>query len=112
MQKSEMGNATVTLLHSHSKNIREHVRSADIVIAAMGKAHFLHREYISEGTVVVDVGINRMSEDSAKIVGDVHFAEVFSLCSHITPVPGGIGPMTIAMLMYNVVKSAKSLLKK
>lgn len=101
MQKNETGNATVTLLHSHSKNIVPHLRSADIVIAAMGKPHFLHREHISKGTVVVDVGINRMSKDSAKIVGDVNFAEVFPLCSHITPVPGGVGPMTIAMLMAN-----------
>lgn len=101
MQKNEMGNATVTLLHSHSKNIVQHLRSADIIIAAMGKAHFLHREYITKGTVVVDVGINRMSKDSAKIVGDVNFAEVFPFCSHITPVPGGVGPMTIAMLMAN-----------
>lgn len=101
MQKNEGGNATVTLLHSHSKNIVQHVRSADIVITAMGQPHFLHREYITEGSVVVDVGINRMSKDSAKIVGDVNFADVFPICSHITPVPGGIGPMTIAMLMAN-----------
>lgn len=100
-QKSDFGNATVTLLHSQSKNIREYTRSADIVIAAMGKSHFLHRDYIAHGSVVIDVGINRMSENSAKIVGDVDFADVFPICSHITPVPGGVGPMTIAMLMSN-----------
>lgn len=101
VQKNAWGNASVTLLHSYSKNIPTMTRSADIVVTAMGKPHFLRPDYIRPGSVVIDVGINRMSENSAKMVGDVDFAHVSPLCSHITPVPGGVGPMTIAMLMSN-----------
>ena len=101
VQKNEWGNASVTLLHSYSKDIPSMTRSADIIITAMGKSHFLRRDYVRSGSVVIDVGINRISENSAKMVGDVDFAEVSPLCSHITPVPGGVGPMTIAMLMSN-----------
>lgn len=101
VQKNEWGNASVTLLHSYSQDIPSFTRSADIIITAMGKSHFLRRDYVRPGSVVIDVGINRISENSAKMVGDVDFPEVAPLCSHITPVPGGVGPMTIAMLMSN-----------
>lgn len=107
VQKNEWGNASVTLLHSYSKDIPSLTRSADIIVTAMGKSHFLRRDSIRLGSVVIDVGINRLSENSTKMVGDVDFAEVAPVCSHITPVPGGVGPMTIAMLMSNTWLSYK-----
>ncbi len=103
-------NATVTVCHSKTKNIEEITSKADILIAALGKPKFVTSNMVKEGAVVIDVGINRNEE--GKLVGDVDFENVSKKVSYITPVPGGVGPMTIAMLMYNVVKSAKSLLKK
>lgn len=107
MQKNEGGNASVTLLHSHSQDISSFTRSADIIVTALGKSHFLRRDSVRVGSIVIDVGINRVSEKSTKMVGDVDFAEVAPLCSYITPVPGGVGPMTIAMLMSNTWLSYK-----
>lgn len=109
MQDAPGCNATVTVLHSHSHHLKEIARSADILISAIGKPHYIHAEMIKEGAVVVDVGINRMDDPTSKkgykIVGDVDFEAVKSKCSAITPVPGGVGPMTIAMLLKNTLKS-------
>ena len=98
-------NATVTVCHSRTKDLKEHTKNADIVIAAIGKAKFITADLIKEEAVVIDVGINR-GEDG-KLVGDVDFESVEKKASYITPVPGGVGPMTIAMLMNNVIKAAK-----
>src|SRR5256886_1224583 len=111
MQKAKGGDATVTVAHSRTKNLEEITRSADILVAAIGRAHFVKANHIREGAVVIDVGINRV-EDKAnprgyRLVGDVAFDEVATKCRAITPVPGGVGPMTIAMLMSNTVKAAK-----
>ncbi len=100
-------NATVTICHSKTRNIAEVVREADIVIAALGKTKFVTEDMIKDGAVVIDVGINRNSE--GKLEGDVDFENVSKKASYITPVPGGVGPMTIAMLMNNVVKAAKNI---
>jgi methylenetetrahydrofolate dehydrogenase (NADP+)/methenyltetrahydrofolate cyclohydrolase len=106
-QKGRGGDATVTVCHSRSRNIAEHTRRADIVIAAMGVARFVKGDMIKEGAVVVDVGINRVDDASAPkgyaLVGDVDFAPVSQRASLITPVPGGVGPMTVAMLMSNTL---------
>lgn len=111
MQKNKSGNATVTVVHSRSRNIPEITRSADILIAAIGRAEFVKADYVREGAVVIDVGINRVedaaSERGYRLVGDVAFDEVSKKASAITPVPGGVGPMTIAMLMSNTVKAAR-----
>lgn len=93
--------ATVTICHSHTKNLKEIVRQADIVVAAVGKAKFVTKEFIKPGAVVIDVGMNR--DENGKLCGDVDFEDVSGLCSAITPVPGGVGPMTIAMLMQNTL---------
>lgn len=100
-------NATVTICHSKTQNIADVVREADIVIAALGKPKFVTADMVKEGAVVIDVGINRNEE--GKLVGDVDFENVEKKASYITPVPGGVGPMTIAMLMNNVVKAAKEM---
>lgn len=102
-------NATTTVCHSKTKNIEEVTKQADILIAAIGKPKFVKEEMVKDGAVVIDVGINRLEDGS--IVGDVDFENVEKKASYITPVPGGVGPMTIAMLLTNVVKSAKSNLK-
>ncbi|MBI3900974.1 MAG: bifunctional 5,10-methylene-tetrahydrofolate dehydrogenase/5,10-methylene-tetrahydrofolate cyclohydrolase, partial [Chlamydiia bacterium] len=102
MQKGEGANATVTIAHSQSENLSEITRSADILVAAIGKAHFITREMVKPGAVVIDVGINRIQD---KIVGDVDFDAVSEIASYITPVPGGVGPMTIAMLLKNTYVS-------
>jgi methylenetetrahydrofolate dehydrogenase (NADP+)/methenyltetrahydrofolate cyclohydrolase len=102
-------NATVTVCHSKTKNIGEIVKQADIVIAAIGKPKFVTADMVKEGAVVIDVGINRMEDGT--LCGDVDFEEVSKKASYITPVPGGVGPMTIAMLINNVVKAAKMTLK-
>ena len=102
-------NATVTVYHSRSKNITESVREADIIVAAVGKKHFVTADMVKEGAVVIDVGINR-GEDG-KLYGDVDFENVSKKASFITPVPGGVGPMTIAMLMQNTLTSAKLSIK-
>ena len=99
-------NATVTVCHSKTKNIEEITREADILIAALGKPKFVKADMVKENAVVIDVGINR--NDEGKLVGDVDFENVSKKASYITPVPGGVGQMTIAMLMSNVVKAAKN----
>ncbi len=96
-------NATVTIAHSKTANLKELCRTADILIVAMGKPQFITADYVKEGAVVVDVGIHRNADN--KLCGDVKFDEVEPVASAITPVPGGVGPMTIAMLMYNCVES-------
>ena len=98
-------NATVTICHSRTKDLKKHTQRADILIAAIGKANFVTKDMVKEGAVVIDVGINR--NEAGKIVGDVDFENVEKIASYITPVPGGVGPMTIAMLMNNVIKAAK-----
>ena len=99
-------NATVTICHSKTQNLEEVTKQADILIAAIGKPEFVTANMVKEGATVIDVGINR-TEDG-KLVGDVNFEEVSKKASYITPVPGGVGPMTVAMLMTNVVKAAKN----
>ncbi len=99
-------NATVTICHSKTRNLEEVTKQADILIAAIGKPEFVTENMVKEGATVIDVGINRMED--GKIVGDVKFNEVSEKASYITPVPGGVGPMTVAMLMSNVVKAASS----
>ena len=98
-------NATVTVCHSKTKNIEEITKNADILIAALGKPKFVKANMVKKGAVVIDVGINR--NELGKLEGDVDFDEVVKKASYITPVPGGVGPMTIAILMNNVVKAAK-----
>ena len=113
MAKGKGGDATVTVVHSRSRNLPELTRQADILIAAIGRPGFVKAEHVREGAVVIDVGINRV-EDAVhakgyRLVGDVAFDEVAPKCSHITPVPGGVGPMTIAMLMANTVKACRQI---
>lgn len=104
------GNATVTICHSKTRNLREHCLSADLIVAALGKPGFLKGDHIKEGAVVVDVGITRLPDPSRKagyrLQGDVDFESVAPLCSYITPVPGGVGPMTIAGLLQNTLQAA------
>lgn len=96
-------NATVTVCHSKTKDLKQYTQNADVVIAAIGKSKFVTEEMIKPGAVVIDVGINR--SDDGNITGDVDFESVYNKASYITPVPGGVGPMTIAMLMNNVIKA-------
>lgn len=98
-------NATVTTCHSKTQNIKEITKNADILIAAIGKAHFVTEDMVKENAVIIDVGINRLED--GKITGDVDYENVKEKASYITPVPGGVGPMTIAMLMNNVIKATK-----
>jgi methylenetetrahydrofolate dehydrogenase (NADP+)/methenyltetrahydrofolate cyclohydrolase len=111
LQKARHSNATVTLCHSQTKNIAAHCRRADIVIAAIGVVQFLKADMVQPGAVVVDVGVNRVPDPTAKegsrLVGDVDFAAVQPIAGLITPNPGGVGPMTIAMLMRNTVRAAE-----
>jgi methylenetetrahydrofolate dehydrogenase (NADP+) / methenyltetrahydrofolate cyclohydrolase len=102
VQKNKEANSTVTLAHSLTPHLKKITKSADILVAAMGKPHFVNASFVRSGSVVVDVGINRVGEH---IVGDVDFEQVAKVASHLTPVPGGIGPMTIAMLMENTILS-------
>lgn len=95
-------NATVTVCHSKTKNLTEHTKNADILIVAVGKKHFITEDMVKEKAIVIDVGINKVD---GKLYGDVDFTKVKTKASKITPVPGGVGPMTVAMLMKNVVKS-------
>ena len=97
-------NGTVTVAHSRTKNLKEVTKRADILIVAVGKPGMITREYVKEGAVVIDVGIHR--DENNKLCGDVDYEDVAPVCSAITPVPGGVGPMTVAMLMYNCVESA------
>ena len=103
-------NATVTICHTRTKNMSELGRQDDILIAAVGRSHMISVDMIKDGAVVVDVGINR--QDSGKLVGDVDFEAASEKASWITPVPGGVGPMTIAMLLYNTVKAAKHIARQ
>lgn len=98
-------NATVTICHSKTKNLSEYTKKADILISAIGKAKFVTKDMVKNDAVIIDVGINR--DENGKMVGDVDFENVEPIASYITPVPGGVGPMTIAMLMNNVIKAAK-----
>jgi methylenetetrahydrofolate dehydrogenase (NADP+)/methenyltetrahydrofolate cyclohydrolase len=111
MRKGKGGDATVTVVHSRSKGLTEITRSADILIAAIGQAEFVRAEHVREGAVVIDVGINRVDDPTMergyRLVGDVAFAEVSEKAAAITPVPGGVGPMTIAMLMANTVRACR-----
>jgi methylenetetrahydrofolate dehydrogenase (NADP+)/methenyltetrahydrofolate cyclohydrolase len=111
MQKKSPGNATVTVCHSRTKNIKELTSKADIVIVAMGQAGFLTSDMVREGAVVIDVGTTRVKSDKTKsgwkLLGDVKFDEVAPKCSYITPVPGGVGPMTIVSLLRNTLLAAR-----
>lgn len=98
--------ATVTVCHSRTKNLEQVAKRADILISAVGKAGLITKDFVKEGAVVIDVGIN--CNEAGKLCGDVDFEEVAPLTSAITPVPGGVGPMTIAMLLAQTVKNAKS----
>lgn len=112
LQKENFANAIVTIVHSAADDIIKYTRQADILICAMGKAEFVNSDMIKKDAIVIDVGINRIpdskSKSGYKIVGDVDFASVSKIASAITPVPGGIGPMTIAMLLSNTLKAAKN----
>ena len=111
MQKGEPGDCTVTVCHSRTPNIKEVCLSADIIIAALGSPEFVTADMIKKGAVLVDVGTTRVPDatkkSGARLTGDVKFDEVAPLCSYITPVPGGVGPMTIVSLMMNTLKAAK-----
>lgn len=102
--------ATVTVAHSKTKNLKEICKNADLIVAAIGKPFFLKADMVKDGAVVVDVGINRL--DDGRLVGDVDFDEVAPKCSYITPVPGGVGPMTIAMLLNNTILAAQAKIAK
>ena len=110
-QKSESGNATVTVCHSRTRDLQSIARQADILIAAIGRPEFVDHRFVKEGAVVIDVGVNRVDDPTAKkgyrLVGDVNFDDVKDIVSAITPVPGGIGPMTISMLIANTVYLAE-----
>jgi len=115
-QKGKAANSTVTICHSATRDIKAHCRRADILIAAMGVAEFVKADMIKPGAVVIDVGVNRVSDPSAKsgtrLVGDVDFKNVQPVAGKITPNPGGVGPMTIAMLMRNTVRAAEMSVKR
>ena len=98
-------NGTVTICHSHTKDLKDITSEADILVAAIGKAKFVTADMVKENAVVIDVGMNR--DEKGKLCGDVDFDNVKDKCSYITPVPGGVGPMTIATLMKNTLKAAK-----
>ena len=103
-------NGTVTICHSRTANLAEHTKNADIIVVAVGRAGFLHGDQVKSGAVVIDVGINRLPD--GKLVGDVDYASVSEVASYITPVPGGVGPMTITILLENTLKSAELAVKK
>jgi methylenetetrahydrofolate dehydrogenase (NADP+)/methenyltetrahydrofolate cyclohydrolase len=113
MGKGKGANATVTVAHSRTRDLPSVTRQADILVAAIGIARFIGADHVREGAVVIDVGINRIADPTRKsghrLVGDVDYAEVAPRCSAITPVPGGVGPMTIAMLMKNTLQAARQL---
>lgn len=110
-RKAKVGNCTVTLTHSRTQNLAEEIRRADIIVAAIGRANFVTADMVKEGAVVLDVGINSVEDSSKKrgyrLVGDVDFDNVAPKCSYITPVPGGVGPMTVTALIMNTIKSYK-----
>ena len=115
-QKRPLGNATVTLCHSKTKDLQSICQQADILIAAIGRTNFIDRDFVKDGAVVIDVGINRVEDSTAKrgyrLVGDVNYDDVIDKVSAITPVPGGVGPMTISMLIANTVYLAEKLTAK
>ncbi len=112
---SKNANATVTIAHSRTKDLPTLCRTADIIVAAVGRPEMVTADYVKEGAVVLDVGINRIADETRprgyRIVGDVNFEDVKGKCAYITPVPGGVGPMTIALLMANTVKACRQLTK-
>ena len=111
LQKKAGANATVTICHSGTRDLPSITRQADVLIAAIGRAEFVTADMVKPGAVVIDVGINRVADPTKKtgyrLTGDVHFPSVSPLCSRITPVPGGVGPMTVAMLMHNTIKARR-----
>lgn len=111
IQKSKMGNATVTVCHTHTKRLAEHTRRADILIVAAGRPGTITADMVKEGAAVIDVGVNRIEDKTKRagfrLVGDVDFENVKEKAGLITPVPGGVGPMTITMLLYNTVQAAR-----
>jgi methylenetetrahydrofolate dehydrogenase (NADP+)/methenyltetrahydrofolate cyclohydrolase len=111
LQDAPGGNATVTVCHSRTRNIEQYTRQGDILIVAIGKPDFVSGDMVKPGAVVIDVGVNRVDDPSRKqgyrLVGDVRFQEAKQVASAITPVPGGVGPMTITMLLYNTVQAAR-----
>ena len=111
MRKALPGNATVTVCHSRTTDLPSITRQADVLIAAIGRANFVTGDMVKEGVAVIDVGINRVKDATKKrgyrLVGDVEFEAVAAKSSHITPVPGGVGPMTVAMLMHNTLRAFK-----
>ena len=111
MQKQSWANATVTVCHSRTADLPSITRQADVLIAAIGRPEFVTKDMVKPGAVVIDVGINRVEDSSRKsgykLTGDVNFKEVSPITSQITPVPGGVGPMTVAMLMKNTLKAFK-----
>ncbi len=111
MQRAHGANATVTVCHTHTKNMEEITSQADILVAAIGSPNAITADMVKEGAIVIDVGINRVTDDSRKrgyrLNGDVNFAEVSEKASAITPVPGGVGPMTIAMLLVNTLTATR-----
>src|SRR5437867_3587553 len=115
-QKEKHANATVTICHSATRDIRAHCRRADILIAAMGVAEFVKPDMVKPGSAVIDVGVNRVTDSNSKtgsrLVGDVDFAAVQPIAGKLTPNPGGVGPMTIAMLMHNTVRAAEMSVKR
>jgi methylenetetrahydrofolate dehydrogenase (NADP+)/methenyltetrahydrofolate cyclohydrolase len=116
IQKSKTGNATVTVCHTRTKNIADHVKRADIVIAAAGRPNTITADMVKDGAVVIDVGVNRIEDPTKKtgfrLIGDVDYEAIKEKASLITPVPGGVGPMTITMLLYNTVQSAEKSAQK
>jgi methylenetetrahydrofolate dehydrogenase (NADP+)/methenyltetrahydrofolate cyclohydrolase len=115
VQKQKGANATITVCHSRTRNLAGLARQGDILIAAMGQPKFVKAEMVAQGAVVIDVGINRVEDPGSKkgykLVGDVDFDSVSKVASAITPVPGGVGPMTVAMLMVNTLKAARMALR-
>ena len=111
-QKNDHANATVTCVHTRTKNMSQITRQADILIAAVGRPEMITADMVKDGVVVIDVGVNRVDDPTAKrgyrLVGDVAFDEVKEKASAISPVPGGVGPMTITMLLYNTIASVKA----
>ena len=110
-RNTKPGNSTVTMVHSRTQNVKEICREADILIVALGKAEMVDSSYVKDGAVIVDVGITRLPDQSKKsgfrLAGDVLYSDVAEKCSFITPVPGGVGPMTIVGLMMNTLKASK-----
>ena len=102
-------NATVTLCHSRTKNLKKHTKNADIIVSAVGRPEFLDESYLSEGVTIIDVGINKVEKG---LVGDVNFSSASNMASAITPVPGGVGPMTVFSLMENLLFTTENILKE